>query len=408
MKESRLRYGLKLLSVNGAVFLVSLWLVNLLSLAALTTHDRFRRAYPQPTPGAKVFQYWRTLPNYPDSRRAEVIFSEFDSLRTRYEPFIGWSRLPFEGRTTTVGADGDRLHGARPRPGATRIARFFGGSTMWGTGVSDDGTIPAAFQRLEPDFVVRNHGEAAFTSRQGLDRLINLVARGERADLVVFYDGYNDVVQQCGRGIPVPGHGRVLQIREALGLARAGVVRTLARVGHRVLLAHSLTLCRGVLRRLVPRIETSLDGTVAPGSYDCDDDREKAEAVARALVANWQIARDIVTARGGEFHAVLQPHAHVGNPRVDHVAAYFTPEERASHRAVYPAIRRLLGSPPPRWVHDFTDAFDREETEGRYLLIDDAHVTAEGNEIIAKRLARLVRKARRSHGTDATLTHADE
>ena len=44
---------------------------------------------------------WK-LPNYTDKQYARTIFRELRSLPTRYEPFVGWTRLPFEGETTTV------------------------------------------------------------------------------------------------------------------------------------------------------------------------------------------------------------------------------------------------------------------------------------------------------------------
>ena len=45
---------------------------------------------------------------------------------------------------------------------------------MWGSGVADDETIPAACNQLHPDFRVVNHGESGFTSRQSISALVNL------------------------------------------------------------------------------------------------------------------------------------------------------------------------------------------------------------------------------------------
>ena len=68
-------------------------------------------------------------------------------------PFVEWRREEFHGETTTVGADGNRVQPATTQDPVGTV-RFFGGSAMWGSGVADDETIPATFNRLQPDFRV--------------------------------------------------------------------------------------------------------------------------------------------------------------------------------------------------------------------------------------------------------------
>ncbi len=127
---------------------------------------------------------WMMNPNYTDPRRAAIIFDEFDQLDTEYRPFIGWSRMPFKGQTITVDDSGDRIHSSTQVPRTDlRVARFFGGSTQWGTGSGDDHTIPALFERMTGDYQVFNHGETGFNSRQSVARLVNVFNQGERAAL---------------------------------------------------------------------------------------------------------------------------------------------------------------------------------------------------------------------------------
>ncbi len=71
----------------------------------------------------------------------------------------------------------------------------FGGSTIWGSGSSDAFTIPSLIQRFINerglDWRVQNYGFITFTSHQQLERLKRTqIARG---DLVIFYDGGNDI-----------------------------------------------------------------------------------------------------------------------------------------------------------------------------------------------------------------------
>ena len=54
--------------------------------------------------------------------------------------------------------------------------------------------------------------------------------------------------------------------------------------------------------------------------------------------------------------------------------------------AVYPLVREIMAAEQADWMHDFTDAFDRDD----YIYIDSCHVNALGNEIIAKRIDAIV------------------
>jgi len=392
--SGKLASALRLAAINLAVLGLALAATNLASWGILASYrgarDGLRGAEPPAPP------LWE-LPNYGDVDRAyaEKIFSEFNGgIETRYEPFIGWTRLPYRGITITIDEAGDRVHPSPPPSRARGVVRFFGGSTMWGTGVDDRGTIPALFAAMNPGFEVHNHGETAYTSRQSLDRLINLIAAGEAIDLAVFFDGVNDVVQQCRRGIPVPGHSRVLQIREALEALRPEAwYEPFVPLARRLFVAHSVDLGQSVLRKLGLRQEEE-----PPGLYECSESPEKARAVADNLIATWRIAHTLVEAEGGELIALLQPSAHTGSPRVDHLERHLDPELGREFAAVYPVIQERIREVGEPWIHDLTRAFDREDTGDQFILIDDFHATANGNAIVARRVAALVGRETRSAG----------
>jgi hypothetical protein len=151
---------------------------------------------------------------------------------------------------------------------------------------------------------------------------------------------------------------------------------------------------RAVLRRLPGRPAQTPTGAARPdGGYDCDDAPEKALRVAEALLHTWQIAHDIVTAQGGTFLAILQPHAFAGSPRVDHLVGYLDPQQGASLLVVYHRVQQRLREDPRPWIVDWTDAYDRERTGDQMILFDEFHVIEPGNEIIARRIDARLREA---------------
>jgi len=115
------------------------------------------------------------------------------SFQTHFEPYYHWRRNSFVGEYTNVNQHGVRLTtNAGIRPGAKKIF-MFGGSTMWGTGVTDRQTIPSILQaRLGDTSEVYNFGEAAYVSTQELNYLLHQISLGNIPDVVIFYDGIND------------------------------------------------------------------------------------------------------------------------------------------------------------------------------------------------------------------------
>lgn len=121
-----------------------------------------------------------------------------------YLPFIVRGHHEFDGQYLNT-TDRERLSYRSPaaeRETPLRVA-FFGGSVMFGVGQRDDHTIPSAFARVaEAQGVaveVHNYGFPGWVSWQELLYLERLLAEGERFDVVVFFDGFNDFhVQATG------------------------------------------------------------------------------------------------------------------------------------------------------------------------------------------------------------------
>jgi len=304
------------------------------------------------------------LPNYPDKQLSRQILGEFNQLQTRYVPFVEWRRAPYHGKTTTVDADGYRvMPDATPSPAGT--VRFFGGSAMWGTGVPDDQTIPAWFNKLEPQLRVLNHAESGFSTRQDVAQLVNLVNQAAPTDVVVFYDGNNDAVTYCRYDVGINGHvhaskmARLLRPPSWIWNALTGSLQEL--------------LSGKAVRQLLHS---------GPYATRCHESPEYAQLVAATMVNNWKIAHAIARDAGADFVAILQPVASQGSPRVDHLKpADYSPQNEQN--IVYPIVRRLLKESGIDWAYDFTDIFDGDND---YTYIDVCHVTAGGNKRIAGRI----------------------
>jgi lysophospholipase L1-like esterase len=102
--------------------------------------------------------------------------------------------------------DGVRVSYEPPASGARKHIEvlFLGGSTLEGAFQRDDYTIPSDVARLAgsdglPIHVV-NRGQYAYTSWQEIEQLEELLTNGYRPNVVVFYDGVNDLGVQSTEG----------------------------------------------------------------------------------------------------------------------------------------------------------------------------------------------------------------
>ena len=285
---------IKLIAINVAVFAVLLIALNWACGVYLKKITRSNR--PQ-------------LPNYAlDYEHAKAVFTDYNRIQHRYEPFVGWKTLPYNGKTTRISPHGLRVHETDSiKTGNKPVVRFFGGSTMWGEGSDDQHTIPALFNELNPGYKIYNHGQLAYNTRQELDDLISVYSRNEKTDVVIFYDGVNDAAFLCPKVITdLPAHRLVPMYRQKLYTGKSAIIKELLM---KLFAEDILAVIQKVTYKPTP--ENS--------PYDCTTNPEKAEAIAEIMMKNWEMAHEIVTKRNGKFIAILQPAAFIGKPRTDHL-----------------------------------------------------------------------------------------
>lgn len=117
-----------------------------------------------------------------------------------YTPIGNQSLRNFSGQFVNV-TNRERRSYLTTAPGEPFEVWFFGGSTMFGFDAQrDDHTIPSEVVRLAEaegrPIVARNYGAQGLTNYQETQILAQLLSSGRRADLIVFYDGINDIALQ--------------------------------------------------------------------------------------------------------------------------------------------------------------------------------------------------------------------
>jgi len=317
----------------------------------------------------------------------------------RYEPYLLWKTLPdlpppessdSLGRRVTTGTSSD--------PGALSI-HVFGSSLVWGLGVPDSSTIPSQMaailgETLERPVSIVNHGVVGWVSTQEVIHLMLLLRDGLRPDIVIFIDGFNDVVSAYQSG--VPGAHYKLFIIGARVEGRTGqspapsVIGQLIRGTNTADLAQALGYEPPVRTEIVER-EESVSATAQAGIL--------ASRTAALYARNLDLVVRLSEAYGFRCYFLLQPAIWAGDkPLTEHErqvrAGGFPgypdgsdPFYTGLFTSAYGAMDSIMGSREN--ALSLVGAFDTV-TATLYQSPSGCHVTPEANRILAEAVCSLI------------------
>ncbi len=309
------------------------------------------------------------------------------------DPFIGWrfaDSYVYETPLVNI-HDGARASLASPLDDpATATVWFFGGSTMYGSGQSDDATIPSQLVRLLAESGVAieatNFGHPAYANWQQVQLLEYRLSRGERPDIVVFYDGFNDLTLQTHFGV----HRDPTHLFFGLPAPTPSAEESVATVVREWWADHSAVA--QAVERVRDRFDDEPEIVVADTAEGSAIDTVDPVAAAEAAVAIHRQGVDHVTAlaEGYGFRTLFfwQPFLYT--------RAELTPAEQEliglpgyDTDVWLPMIdhaRGLLADP----VIDISDATDQEPTS---VFWDFVHTNERGAELVAAAIEPHLRAA---------------
>ncbi len=363
---------------TAIVLLNTLLLLAVLELLAIAA---FRSGLIQPPHEARKEAYL-DLAYYESQDWSATYWQEaYFAESYRYEPYLIWRHAPFQGEMVNISERGLReTPGSECGPGIYTVFTF-GGSSMWGWGAPDWGTIAAHLQRglsarLGKPVCVMNYGEDAYVSTQEVLALMRELQRAIVPDAVVFYDGVNDVysayqTRQADTHLDAAKIASKLEGPERPPLLSLGNLRLVA------------------LLRTIVAPSDPLAPPVAPPSgptSDSPDARQLASRVADRYLGSYRIVQALAQDLGFQAFFFWQPHLAVEGKN-------FTESERAIRSKLEPRLIQFTQHVYERVAeaaadHErlsyIADALDAEESQ---VWIDAwGHITPYGNERVAARM----------------------
>lgn len=248
--------------------------------------------------------YYQGLSYYSEQDWSPLYWKEFKlALRKKYSPYVIWRSAPFHGTLLNIDPSGYRhTPGAECDSNAYKVY-IFGGSAIWGWGSPDEGTIPAFLQsglqsKLAKPVCVMNYGENAYVSTQGVIHLMLLLESGDIPDVVIFYDGVNEVLAASQSGMPIV-HQNLSEISGVFEDHQAPIISFVQSSNSYELLQMVLSQLPISVGRETPKLQ-----------YDPD---VLSDQVAEAYLNNYEIVSSLADKYHFDFYFIWQPHILMGN-----------------------------------------------------------------------------------------------
>jgi lysophospholipase L1-like esterase len=321
---------------------------------------------------------------YADAPWVIGYFEEDAKLRARWKPYTYWTMAPFDGRHIHIDDHGRRQTVLAAEADGPSVF-MFGGSTMWGTGSRDAYTIPSQLADVLHRQCVRanvvNFGQLGYVSTQEVLALVLELREGNVPDVVVFYDGINDVTSAIHNGFPGIPHNEhrrraefnLLSRHRADDYNRAFVLRWINQ-------SATVRIVRSLLHRIGPDEPVA---KVAPIANRAGP--ELADGVSNAYVKNIEIVEMLAKRYGFTALFYLQPvifGKHTLSPYEDMQLEAATPY-REFFLSCYGAIQQQTTH-----VAGFRDISGILANLEEPCFLDFMHIDEKANGVVADEIAR--------------------
>jgi len=318
--------------------------------------------------------------------------AEFEHLDERFVPFVDWQYGEFHGEAINIDAEGVRAtDNPEFAPGDRPLEVFvFGGSTVWGTGSRDRGTIPSALSRAlnaaDCRARVTNYGQSAWTSLQGIVRLTLLLREGKHPDLVIVYDGVNDVYGAYQSG--VPGTNQNVADMEAILHDRRSSFEHFRHGVSGLLREHSMIY--RTVRGGADLARAAIDPHTRFQETGSSMSRADLEMLSEGIVAEYWRNQDLLDrlaiSYGFRVLRFWQPSAYAqswqGAAAVDPRAT------DTALRDLYRSTSTRLPDDPARRFSNLSQLFAGREDS---VFVDFVHISEEGNAEVAAKMVEALR-----------------
>lgn len=329
-------------------------------------------------------------------------FKESQKITSIFVPFLNWMTKDMSTQHITV------EHGIRKTVGNVEDVRvtprrvfLFGGSTMWGFAANDDETIPSILAKeLQNNgaWQITNFGEFGYTSMHGMTRLVMELTRGNIPDVVIFYDGCNDLQSYIPSGVSqstqyyerirdtlgdmnqykdTPLENRSLASKDAVSLLQHFIFTYIKIIRYPILLGNKfLHLVKG-------NAESS-----PPSEIVQTDNQKLAVQMVTEYHQKIRILQGLSNEYGFKYKAIWQPlliDKTPLSPKEELLTQRYT--DFSQHIPLWKSAKKMMQQSGIENFMDISTLFDGNSDT---IFMSKCHITPQGNRAVASKLKEII------------------
>ena len=317
---------------------------------------------------------------------------EVAAFNVLYEPYVLWKRAPYQGETITIDEDGLRRTTHSQCTAQNYTIWTFGGSTMWGAGSPDWLTIPSLlaehYEKSGKSVCVRNYGTNAWVNTQEVvELMLELKHAPRKPDLVIFYDGFNDAYSLYQSGmVDVPINNDLIKHKLEAGypVQQAWNHAQFSKLGLISQFFQQLKTGQ-IIAQLGTKLRKARNGSLPTFSRQLNSDQIRAQ-LDSAYLKNIELVGALAGQYGFKYAFFWQPVLLAGHKQLtaeEEAALQKTLSDFGGIQAAFNEMYDLAQKEDRPGFFDIADVLDnRPDT----IYIDFAHLSPEGNRLVAERI----------------------
>jgi len=285
-----------------------------------------------------------------------------------YHDYYNYKRQPFASNDVNIKKNGNRVSFIPSSPNNINNF-FFGGSSVWGSGVSDFNTLPSLYSKKTSSRSY-NYGESDFNTLQSLNlfmiSLLKNEIKGENIN-IFFYNGYNNVINGCSNA------------NSGYATSRENYIKTL--IEHR---PSSFKYFFHPFKHLYRNFKNFFFGNFIDlsGVNDCTSNLKKKELVLNSITEIWKNANQIAKSNNMNFYAILEPNIYTNTDFQN--LSEITKWRHDQIKLIYNDIKKN--------EYDFNFIDLSEINLEKDFFLDDIHLNEKGNQVVIEELLEKIGK----------------
>ena len=320
---------------------------------------------------------------YENYEWANKFFYENKNLKFIFSDYTLWKAKDYSGETINILLPENIRKTFKPiKLKNNKKAYFFGGSTAWGFGSSDDLTLASLFAK-KYNIETFNYAQQAWVSSQNLTELSRIISAQKKIDYVFFFEGLNDSRSLCS--VNQNENYFVSSVRK-IYQEKVYSEQSNSSISYDNILNTFKSFVTFLKYRLIDDYHFKrVQNNFKEIEYDCHKNEVKKENATNFVIGNWKQAKTLTEKAGGKFFLILQPNIYFDQTKTDHFSSLHKMNEKNislknSEKAFYNEILKKIGNED--FLIDVKDIF---KDKYDYIHIDyGGHFLPKGYDDILK------------------------